>query len=185
MLLYIKSIIFCRARGVSQVFKVGDLVIYGVHGVCRILEPEIKRIDRKNISYYVLEPVDQLGARFYVPSHNEAAVSKLRQLLSEEELYALLRKQETMPDCWISDENQRKQKYKELINSGDRAALLLMVRTLHNQKQEQIAAGKRMHLCDENFMRDAEKLLNSEFALVLRISPGQVFEYIKTKIIAQ
>ena len=166
-------------------YKVGDLVVYGVHGVCRMLEPETKRVDRKNISYYVLEPIDQLGARFYVPSHNQLAVSKLKQLLSQEELYSLIRDQENLPYCWISDENQRKQKYKELINSGDRAALIQMVRTLRNQKEEQLAAGKKFHLCDENFMRDAEKLLNAEFALVLNVPVSQVYDYIKSNIIAQ
>ena len=39
-------------------------------------------------------------------------------------------------------------------------------------------AGRKLHLCDENFMRDAEKLLNAEFSLVLNIAPNEVEGYI-------
>mgnify|MGYP002517196277 CR=1 FL=1 len=34
------------------------------------------------------------------------------------------------------------------------------------------------HLCDENFLRDAQRLLSVEFALVLGIAPEQVGEYV-------
>ena len=44
--------------------------------------------------------------------------------------------------------------------------------------EAQAAAGRKFHLCDENFLRDAEKLLSSEFALILGVAPNQVQDYI-------
>lgn len=158
----------------------GQLVTYGIHGVCSIMGTETKVIDRKKIEYYVLEPLDQPGSKFYVPAHNEVAVSKLRPLLTKQELENLLRDCSCQDDEWLPDENQRKQHYKELINSGDHVALLKMVRALFRHKEIQLAQGRKFHLCDENFMKDAIKLLDSEFSLVLGIKQQDVGAYIKS-----
>ena len=148
-------------------FQCGDLVVYGIHGVCRILELENRKIDKTKKEYFVLEPIDQKGARFYVPTQNEAAVSKLRPVISQQELTELLKSEDSYTDSWIEDENQRKQYYRNLISSGDRGALIRMVHTLHLRKSALVAAGRKFHLCDENFLRDAQKLLGSEISLVM------------------
>ncbi len=159
-------------------YNIGDHVVYGIHGVCRILAQEERTVDRKKVLYYVLEPLEQTGARFYIPAQNQAALAKLRPVLSRQELEALLASDEVRQDTWVADENQRKQRYRELIVAGDRAALICMVGSLYRHKEAQAAAGRKFHLCDENFLRDAEKLLNSEFSLVLNIPTNQVQDYI-------
>lgn len=169
-------------RELFSVLQVGSQVVYGIHGVCSITGVEVRTIDRKKVEYFVLEPNEQPGARFYVPVHNEVALSKLRPLLTQEELEALLASEETHRDFWITDENQRKQKYRELINSGDRATLISMIRSLHKHKELQLAAGRKFHLCDENFLRDAQKLLSAEFSLVLGIPQTEVGPYIEKKL---
>lgn len=163
-------------------FQLGDQVIYGIHGMCRIIELETRKIDRKLIEYYVLEPVEQPGARFFVPMQNQAAVSKLQRVLTRQELDVLLQTASNSADVWVEDENQRKMRYRELINSGDRISLIGMIRALLRHKQAQEAVGKKFHLCDENFLRDAQKLLSTEFASVLNIAPDQVGEYIKNAL---
>ena len=178
------AIIFIRKyirkrEGLRYMFHLGDQVIYGIHGMCRIIELETRKIDRKLIEYYVLEPVEQPGARFFVPTQNQAAVSKLQRVLTRQELDTLLQTVSNTAVVWIDDENQRKMRYRELINSGDRIALICMIRALLRHKQAQEAAGKKFHLCDENFLRDAQKLLSTEFACVLNIAPDQVEDYIK------
>ena len=164
-------------------YQQGDRVLYGIHGVCEIVGTEVRTIDRKKVEYFALEPLDQRGARFYVPTQNQAALAKLRPVLDVEALTALLHSEEARRDTWINDEGQRKLRYRELINSGDRAALLSMVGSLHRHKLAQAAQGRKFHLCDENFLRDAEKLLNSEFSLVLGIEPGKVGEYVKNALL--
>lgn len=166
-------------------YNIGDLVMYGIHGACRITDTEERTADHRPVRYLVLEPLEQTGARFLIPTHNEAALAKLRPVLSREDLDTLLGSPEVRQDAWIADENQRKQYYRELISSGDRTALLRMVRTLHRHKEAQAAAGRKFHLCDDNFLRDAERLLNAEFALVLGIAPQEVGEYVLTALNAQ
>ena len=162
--------------------QIGTQVVYGIHGVCTIVDVEIRRVDRKNVEYFVLEPISQPGTRCYVPTQNQAAISKLRPILAREELEALFQVGAVQTDVWISDENKRKLKYRELISNCDRVALIGMIRMLLKHKQEQLDAGRKFHLCDENFLRDAQKLLSSECSFVLGIPKDEVSQYIMSRI---
>lgn len=163
-------------------YQVGDQVLYGVNGVCSIVAREHRNVDRRRVEYFVLEPIHQPEARFYVPTQNPAAVKKLQHILTVPELEALLSSEQAHQNMWIPDENQRKLRYKELINGYDRAALLSMIGTLYHHRQLQVQAGRKFHQCDENFLRDAQKLLESEFSLVLNISQDQIESYIKSRL---
>lgn len=163
-------------------YQIGDKVVYGVHGVCVVVDQEERVIDRKRLTYLALEPIRQDGSRYLVPTHNAAAMAKLSTMLTKEELEMLITSEAVQQDGWIRDENQRKQAYRELIGSGDRAKLMQMVRTLYRHKAAQTAAGRKCHLCDENFLRDAEKLLISEVSIVMDVDPDQAKQYIRSKL---
>ena len=155
-------------------YEIGQQVLYGIHGVCTVTAIEAMRFGKEKAKYYVLEPVEQPGSRFYVPVDNEAAVSKLRPLLSREELLELLHSEKVRNYPWIADENLRKLRFRELINSGDREALMGMIGALHRHRTAQLAAGRKFHQSDENFLSDAQKLLNAEFSQVFSLAPGEV-----------
>ena len=159
-------------------YEIGQQVLYGAHGVCAVTAVEVMRFGKDKAKYHVLEPVEQPGTKFYVPLEKEAAVGKLRPLLSREELLGLLHSEEVRNYPWISDENQRKLRFRELISSGDRAQLMGMIGALHRHRREQIDAGRKFHQSDENFLHDAQKLLNAEFAQVFGLKPGDVGGFI-------
>lgn len=169
-------------EGGSLMYQVGQQVIYGIHGVCRITALETKNVGKEKKEYYVLEPVEQPGAVFYVPTGNQAAVAKMRTILSRDEFEELLRSQKDRESAWIADENQRKQRYRELISQNDRGELLGMVSALYVHKRQQQESGRKFHLSDENFLRDATKLLSAEFSLVLGIPQSEVAEYMKQQL---
>lgn len=160
-------------------FRVGDRVVYGSHGVCVIVDSEERSVDRKKLRYLVLEPEGQTGTRFYVPEHNPAALAKMRPLLDKESIDRLLSSDEIRGAEWIEDENRRKQCYRELISGTDYVALLKMVHSIHIYKNQQLESGKKLHLCDVNFLRDAEKLISEEFALVLNMAASEVGAYVQ------
>ncbi len=160
-------------------YKIGDKVMYGIHGLCSITAEETRVVDRKQVCYFVLSPDDQPGAKYLVPMRNEAALKKLRRVLTKEQLEELLHAPEVRQDAWITDENRRKQRYRELITDGDRVALLQMVCSLHRHKQEQAQLGRRLHQCDDNFLKDAQRLLETEFSQTLGLEPGQVGRYLQ------
>ena len=163
-------------------YSVGQMVVYGPHGVCKIIDECPMRVDKKKVDYFVLEPVDRPGARYYIPAKNDAALAKLSPVLSKDELDRLLSQAYNAEDIWVADENHRKALYRDLMNKGDRVALLCMIRSLYAHKRKQLEAGRKFHLCDENFLNDAEKLLSTEFALVLNIPPNEVGIYIQSRL---
>ena len=159
-------------------YQVGQQVVYGIHGVCKITDVETKIVDRKKIPFFVLEPLSQPGARFYVPAENPAALAKLSTLLTQQELTSLLSSVEKSKKAWVPDENRRKLRFRELLSSGDRKAILEMICALQIHKAEQAEKGKKFHLCDENFLHDAEKMLCSEFSLVMEKSQKESMDYL-------
>ena len=163
-------------------YQVGDQVVYGIHGVCTVTDREKQVVDRKTVTYLVLEPVTQAGARYLVPTHNEAAMKKLHSILTPEQMQALIHSEEVRSDGWNRDESARKQSYRELISSGDRVLLMRMVHTLYRHKKEQALAGKKVHLSDENFLRDAEKLLSSEISVVMSLTYEQARAYLRKEL---
>ena len=158
--------------------EIGQQVLYGIHGICTVSGVELMRFGKVKTKYYVLEPTEQPGSRFYVPVDNEAAVAKLRPLMSSNELLELLHSDTVRNYPWIADENQRKLRFRELITSGDREALMGMIGALHRHKKAQLAAGRKFHQSDENFLSDAQKLLNAEFAQVFGLDPKEVNAFI-------
>lgn len=160
-------------------FNIGEKVLYGSHGVCCVTGQEEKKVDRKNVQYLILEPVEKDGSKYMVPTHNASAMRKLSRILTREEMESLLRSQEVRADGWIQNENERKQVYRELMGRGDREGLMCMVHTLYGHRASQIAAGRKCHLCDENFLRDAEKLLSSEVSVVMGLEPGMARQYLR------
>lgn len=163
-------------------FQKGCQVVYGIHGICNILDTEIRMVNRNKVEYYVLQPLEQPAARYYVPTQNQSAVAKLSPLLTKEDIEKLLCSREALSQPWIHDENQRKLYYRSLICSGDRTALIGMIRLLHEHKSAQLAAGRKFHLSDENFLADAQKLLCVEISLVLGISREEAEQYIQNAL---
>ncbi len=150
-------------------------VVYGIHGICGIVDIEEKIVDRKTAQYYVLAPISQPGSRYYVPVHNAVAVGKMRPPMDREQIHAIIALEPDM-SCWIDCENQRKLQYRQLLTNIDPKSLFLMVRLLRKHRQEQFAHGRKFHACDANFLKDAENLLASEFAYVLGIDKNAAFD---------
>ncbi len=163
-------------------FQLGDRVMYGMHGVCQIVDTEQRVIDRKKISYLALEPVGQPGSRYLVPTHNAVAMSKLSAILDRQTMEALLCDETLLQAPWIQDENQRKQCYRDQIGSGSREELIKLCAALYRHRQTQSAVGRKVHQCDENFLRDAERLLCSEIELVMEMSPEEAKQYLRTSL---
>ena len=160
-------------------YSIGEKVVYGGHGVCLIAGIDQRNIDHKEVSYYVLTPMGQSQTQFFVPAHNPVAMAKVRYPMSREEMVLLLRQAQSGAPSWIPEDNRRKNRYKELLSSGDFLSLAQMVYTLQEYRQSLFAVGKRFHVCDDNFLRDAKRILDSEICEVLEIPAGEVPEAIE------
>ena len=163
-------------------YQKGAYVVYGIQGVCRVVGTEVQRVNRKKTEYLVLEPIEKGESRFYLPTQNPAVLEKLRPVLTCDEMRQILASPEIRVDCWIPEENHRKQRYRELVSGGDRLMLLQMLCCLYRQKEEQLALGRKFHQCDDNFLRDAERLLCVEVALSMGLSHEEARSYLRQQL---
>lgn len=156
--------------------------MYASQGVCKITDIVTQEICNQVAEYYVLQPVYSNTARVYVPVLNEMLTSKMRSVLSKEELNDLLDNLPKATNDWIENEHLRKERYKEIISGADRVALICMIRELYLHKEKLAIQGKKLHASDERFYKEAEKILYEEFALVLDIDIKDVLSYIKNRL---
>ena len=167
---------------VGTIYQVDDTVLYGTNGVCRVAEIVPKNFGGKITEYYVLRPIRNSHNTIYVPVQNQALASKMRRVLSPEEIYALIQAMPEVNALWYEDENERKEKFREIITRGDRQELIRVMKALYLHQREQQARGKKLHLADERFFKEAEKMLYEEFAIVLNMEPEQVVPLILEQI---
>ncbi len=160
----------------------GETVIYGPHGVCHVEGTVEKNLSNGKHEYYVLKPVYQSASTLFVPTDSEKLLSTIKSILSPDEIDSLLHDVKDEEPQWIENENIRKQTFSEIISSGDRFRLLLLIKAVYRHKKEVENAGKKLHQSDERSFREAEKLLYDEFAVALNINPSDVLDYIMSKI---
>ena len=163
-------------------YSVNEKIHYGGSGVCVIQEIATMRFGRTREKYYVLKPVHQNASVIYVPVDNEALVSKMRPVLSREEVDRLIDSMDEIPTAWEEDPQARKASFDALLRSNECRSLIVIIKTLHAQKERRQADGKTLHVSDEGFLREAQRLLYDEFAGALEILPAQVPGYIQSKL---
>jgi CarD family transcriptional regulator len=108
----------------------------------------------------------------------------MRPALSVEEVFDLIR---SMPDAdtiWVENVNERKELYKKILLGNDSSALMRLIKTLylHGQELKNAGKGKKMHVSDERFLKDAENVLYDEFSYVLDIERDEVLPFINKQI---
>lgn len=163
-------------------FSKGDTVVYGIHGVCSVVGIEKKEFMGKKSDYYVLAPTYDNRSTVFVPMENEQLVCKMKRIMQASEIYELIKQMPIEENIWIESDAERKRRYSEILKSGDRHALVRLIKTLYLHREKQSESKKKLHVSDEAFLRDAEKLLYEEFAHVLNITKEQVLPFIMRQI---
>ncbi len=162
-------------------YKKGDVVVYSASGVCEILEISKKSFGSFCAEYYVLKPLMQKAATVFVPVNNEALTKKMHPILTQNEFESVFNSLKNRAPSRFSTESERREKFAELLESGDRAALMNMVYDLNLHGKEQIESGRRLHIGDERLLRTAENMLFEEIAYVFNLDIEAADEFIKSK----
>lgn len=165
-------------------FSVGDAVVYGTQGVCRISDITDITVDKVIRKYFVLSPVYSGKATLYVPVDNEEVIrTRMRPVFTIDEIDSIIKnvsEGKTMP--WIANDARRKEFCMNTLKSGDRMELVRLIGMLYSHQADMKAQNKLFHISDERYLKEAETLINEEFAFVLGIELGEVKKYIAKKI---
>ena len=163
-------------------FKIGEYVVHGRNGVCKITDIahiDIDGVDKEQL-YYILVPIHLEESRIYHPVGSDRVV--MRPVLTKKELEQIVAGVPDIEPIWIENERQRETKYKEAINSCDCRQWISVIKALYERNQERMAQGKRITFVDDKYMKEAKKNLYDEFSVVLNISQDDVEEYIANHI---
>ncbi len=164
--------------------KIGDKIMYGAGGVMTIVDIREEAIGDVSRSYYILRPTLARTESFtYVPVDNDMLVAAMRPLLTKDEIVSLLHSAKDLPDIdWIEENRARQEYFKRIMESGDRGRMIAMIRAIDENGLRREAEGKKNFLADENARAKAEKLLYSEFSVVLGISEEEVRDFVANEL---
>ena len=163
-------------------FNKGDAVLYGSNGVCHVVGTEQQDLYGDMMEYLVLKPVCDANSTVFVPTKNKELMSKIIPVLTEEQVYEFIGNIPNEETLWIDDEKQRKQFYQDIISRYDRKQLVQIIKTLYLHKTSQQQKGKKLHQSDEQLLRQAERLLYSEFAVALNVTVDAILPLITKQI---
>ena len=160
-------------------FNIGDIVVYGTQGICRIDSCESKQIGKTAAEYYVLKPLYNESTAVFVPVANETLTAKMQSVLTRAQAEALIKNAPQIDVINISDEALKREQYKVILSSGDREQLVSLIKTIRLEKEIRRQSNKKLNINDEQTLRKAELLLYNELAFVLGVTPDEVQSTIK------
>ena len=162
-------------------FDIGEYVSYGINGMCNIEDIRPMQLSQsvEKMMYYILRPESNPKSTIFVPVNNQKLVSKMRELMTKDEINAMLVRMKDRTLEWEKDVRFRTESFHEILNNGVNQDLILMIRCLHRKRQELVQLGKKLPARDSNTLKTAERLVEEEFAHVLHIKCEEVSDYIR------
>ena len=164
--------------------KIGENILYGSSGVMTVVDIREETIGDQPRSYYVLRAATgHSESLVFVPTDNEKLTAAMYLLLSPEDIETLFNSN-VDPSVieWNDNSRSRTEYFKRIMESGDRAMMLAMIRAIYESGIRRIEAGKKNFLADESVKQKTERLLATEFSIVLGITEDEALERIKSKI---
>lgn len=161
-------------------FNVGDHVVYGNVGVCRVENVGPLAIGMEGKDYYTLVPVYEKKSTLYTAVDSEKVV--IRPVMTKKETDELLDEMIELDTLWITDEKKREEVYKEAMRTCDCKEWVKMIKTLYMRKQERIAKGKKATSSDERYLHLAEENLYGELAFSLQIPKEKVGDFLMERV---
>ncbi len=163
-------------------YQIGDVVVYGPEGLCEIEQITEKNFGGEIINYYVLKQIGEGSSVTYVPTENKKSLEKMRHILKREEVAEMLKGVTEEDLSWIEDDRERQKFFKDKMLYGNIEDLMKMTRMLYLHRKDQEKTGKKMHISDEHFFKDAEKMIVEEISYVMDMPEQNVIDYIVESI---
>ncbi|MDD2456975.1 MAG: CarD family transcriptional regulator [Eubacteriales bacterium] len=162
-------------------YSTNDYVVYGSTGVCKVVEiSQASFGGKKSREYYVLSPVFGNQVDIFIPTDKQETA--LRPVLSKDEVMRLIDAMPGMESAWIADDSFRKATFSEIIQSGDQERIIRLIKMIFNRTIVLEKSGRKLGNTDTEVLKQAEKILNQEFAIALDLQPEQVSPLIKEQI---
>ena len=163
-------------------FKPGQLVVYGVEGVCKVADvgvPDLAGMKTDRI-YYTLCPVGR-NVTVYVPTDKAGS---MRPVMTADEARALIRQMPDIEPLPVSHTGpfMQKDSYDHALHSHECVDLVRILKTVYRKQHPADARGRQPGRIDEEYRKRAETILYSEFSAALDIPFEDVPAYIQKAV---
>ena len=163
-------------------YQVGELIIYGPEGVCRVAEigPLNMRGAQKGLDYYTLSPVYRDG-KIFTPVDTTVYT---RPVMTREEAEALIDRIPDIPEEIYENSNPRllNEHYQAYLKSYDCMDLLRLIRAIYAKGRNAGGRGRHLGQVDERTIKRAMEMLHGELAVALDIPVDGVKDYITCRM---
>lgn len=172
-----------EARMSNTEFRIGEYVVYGTSGVCKIENITLTSLSSAipPRQYYILTQVKS-ASTIYVPCEGPSEKRRMRYLLSKDGIDRLLSSVKDKTMEWNSDRKARNTLFHDILSAGVSEEYLLMIRCIYAQKEYLESNKKKLSNTDSDILFTAQTLLEDEFSFVLGISCQEVGKYIKDSL---
>ncbi|MBQ7541423.1 MAG: CarD family transcriptional regulator [Clostridia bacterium] len=165
-----------------QRFEKSQYIRYGANGVCQIDDIGPLPGTDTPAQYYILKPITDKRSVYYIPVDSETLTSKMRPLLTRKEINSIIDSVKDVPREWIEDRNERNESFRAALRESNTRKTLLIIGALYQHKEQLLAAGKKPSSSDDYLLKEAEGLIENEFAFVLGLETGEIGSYIRTRL---
>lgn len=168
-------------REAAAMFEVGELVLYGRTGVCRVAEIVDKTLpgEKTPQPFYTLQPLYQSCSISIAASNTKVFIRPIIAAEEAKQLVSRLPELEAEP-YHNRNLNQLREHYRACIETYRCEDLAVLTKSIWLKRRECEATKRKLGAVDERFLHEAEELLFGELAAALGIDKTQVPAYIKS-----
>ncbi|MDO5331621.1 MAG: CarD family transcriptional regulator [Bacillota bacterium] len=165
-------------------FSIGDAVVYGGTGVCKIDEiKDVSFFHERPQKHYILTPLFvKQPSTVYVPFNNEKLVSKMKPVITRAEAEQLIKYVKINDGKWIDDRNARKEQFINCLANGTHKEIIDLIGVITTRREELLNEGKTLNMQDEKILNDAERRMTAELAVALEIEPEDVKALVRKEL---
>lgn len=157
-------------------YKVGNYVVYK-REVCEVISIKEKKF--MDMDYYVLVPISDNTLKIDVPVNNK--MGYLRPLITKKEVEDIIK---IIPNIKpiISTDRLIENEYRNLLNTNKHEDLIKIIKTTYLRNKERLDNNKKIGGKDDEYFKQAQNYLYSEFSIVLGMSYDETKKYVIEKV---
>lgn len=155
-------------------YSVGDQLVYGTNGVCKVNEIRNSPFDAADTrQFYVLSPLENnSNLMIYTPA--EGGNTVMRDLVSKEEAEALLARIPQIEAVEVPFEKKRRDVYRETVSTARLEDFVRIIKTVAKRRADFKKSRRRLPDLDNDYEHTARICLYGEISAVLGLDRDEV-----------
>jgi CarD family transcriptional regulator len=163
-------------------YNIGDLIIYSSHGICRIDDICEKTYSGMTQNYYVIHPIEDDNLTINAPV--ELVNKTMVEIMNHSEALEIIESFKQPGIMWIDKAMDRTKSFTEIIKSGKRKEISMLLNTLMRKKNEFESTDKKLSDPDRRLLLWIQSILFKELSIALDITIEEVVQKVEGIILA-